>query len=108
MLRLEGQIAPGEKITAYTKISPDRAFPVTVSEFVPNQLMVWSGGMPLGLFKGVRTFTITDKGDGVIHFALREEFSGPMLPLFGRSIPDLTPVFEEFVAGLKQYAEQSA
>jgi len=108
MLRLEGQIAPGEKITAYTKISPDRAFPVTVSEFVPNQLMVWSGGMPLGLFKGVRTFTLTDKGDGATHFALREEFSGPMLPLFGRSIPDLTPVFEEFVAGLKQYAEQSA
>jgi hypothetical protein len=25
---------------------------VKVTEFVPGQRMVWSGGMPLGLFKG--------------------------------------------------------
>ncbi len=38
MIRLEGTVAPGEKITAHTKINPDRAFPVTVSQFVPNQI----------------------------------------------------------------------
>lgn len=26
MVRLEGTVAPGQKITAYTKLSPDRAF----------------------------------------------------------------------------------
>lgn len=36
MIRLEGRIAPGEKITAYAKISPNRAFPVNVTEFVPQ------------------------------------------------------------------------
>ena len=28
-IRIEGNIAPGGKVTAYTKLSPERAFPVT-------------------------------------------------------------------------------
>jgi uncharacterized protein YndB with AHSA1/START domain len=39
--RLDGRIALGEKITVRSKISPGRAFPVTVSEFEPNRRMVW-------------------------------------------------------------------
>ena len=107
MVRLEGQIALGEKITAYTKVSPNRAFPVKVTEFVPNQKMTWLGGLPLGLFKGERTFTLTPQGNGATEITVREEFSGLLLPLFGRSIPDLTPTFEQFVAGLKSEAEQT-
>ena len=102
--RLEGTIAQGQKITAYTKLSP-RAFPVKVTEFVPDQQMTWTGGMPLGLFKGVRTFSLSPKGEGSIEFTLREEFSGPLLPLFAKTIPDLTKTFEAFVAGLKAHAE---
>jgi hypothetical protein len=103
--RIEGRIAPGEKLTAYTKLSPGRAFPVTVTEFVPGQKMTWSSGMPLGLFKGERTFTLTPKGKGATEFTLREVFSGPMLSLIGRSLPDLTTTFEQFAAGLKRRAE---
>jgi len=105
VLRIEGKIAPGEKITVYTKLSPDRAFPVTVSEFIPNQRMVWSSGMPLGLFKGARTFTLTPKGKGAVEVATKEEFSGLLLPLIGRTIPDLTESFQNFAAGLKKAAE---
>lgn len=105
--RIEGQIAPGEKITAFTKLSPGRAFPVKVTEFVPGRKMTWTGGMPLGLFKGERTFTITPQGPDAVEFTVREEFSGPLLPLFGRSLPDLNRAFEQFVAGLKEYAEQA-
>ena len=104
MDRLEGTVAPGEKITAHTKIS-DRAFPVTVSEFVPNKTMTWSSGMPLNAFKGARTFILTDNGDGTVHVSVRELFSGWMLPLIGRTIPDLSPTFVQFVEGLKQRAE---
>lgn len=103
--RIEGKIAPGEKITVHTVLSPDRAFPVTVSQFIPNQKMVWSSGMPLGLFKGERSFTLTPKGANQTEVATREEFSGLLLPLIGRSIPDLTESFEHFAAGLKQAAE---
>ena len=103
--RIEGTIAPGERIVAYTKLSPNRAFPATVTEFVPGQRMTWTGGMPLGLFKGVRTFTLSPRADGGVDFALREEFSGPLLPLFVGSLPDLNKTFEAFAAGLKDRAE---
>jgi hypothetical protein len=106
VIRIEGRIAPGEKITAYNKISPNRAFPAQVTEFVPGQNMAWTGGMPFGLFKGVRTFTLSPKGDGTIDFTLREEFTGPLLPLIGASIPDQNPSFQDFVAGLKNRAER--
>ena len=105
--RIEGTIAAGEKITAYTKLSPGRAFPVTVTEFVPGQRMTWSGGMPLGLFKGERTFTLTPRSNGPIEFTVREVFSGPLLPLIGRSLPNMSAVFEQFVAGLKNQAESA-
>jgi hypothetical protein len=105
--RIEGRIAPGEKITAYTKLSPGRAFPVTVTAFEPSRKMVWASGMPLGLFKGERTFTLSPQSQGATNFTLREEFSGPLLPLIGRSIPDMTSTFEQFAAGLKSRAEHA-
>ena len=43
--------------------------------------MTWRGGMPLGLFTGVRTYRLAPDGDGVTRFTMREEFSGPLLPL---------------------------
>ena len=104
VVRIEGTIALGEKVTAYTKRDPKRAFPAKVTEFVPNKKMEWTGGMPFGLFKGVRSFTLTPKGDST-EFTLREEFSGPMLFMIKGSIPDQTQDFENFVQGLKQRAE---
>ncbi|MCB8925601.1 MAG: SRPBCC domain-containing protein [Ardenticatenaceae bacterium] len=107
MIRLEGTIAPGEKVTAYTKLSPNQAFPVTVTHFVPNKTMTWTGGMPLGLFKGERTFTLEPQADGTTQFTTREQFSGLLLPIFGRTIPDLSESFQNFAAGLKKRAESS-
>jgi hypothetical protein len=103
--RVEGNIASGETISVYSKISPGRAFPVKVIEFLPGQKMVWSGGMPMGLFKGVRTFTLSPDGKGLTKFKMREEFSGLMLPLIWGSMPDLGPSFKQFAAGLKSRAE---
>src|SRR5262245_26437937 len=74
--KIEGRIALGETAKAYTKLSPGRAFPAKVTVFEPGRKMVWSGGMPLGLFKGVRTFTLTPNEDGAVDFTLHEVFSG--------------------------------
>src|SRR5690554_1023650 len=71
--RIEGRIAPGEKITAFNKLSPGRAFPVKVTEFEPGRKMTWTGGMPLGLFKGERTFTLTPQDNGSVEFTVQEE-----------------------------------
>jgi hypothetical protein len=104
--RVEGNIREGESIRIFTKLSPGRAFPVRVSEFAPPRRMTWTGGMPLGLFKGVRTFTLEARGDGRTDFSTEEVFSGPLLPLIGRTMPDLGPSFEQFADGLKQRAER--
>ena len=103
--RISGRIAPGEKITVYTKMTPGRAFPVLVTEFSANRRMVWSGGLPLGLFTGQRTFTLRQATDSCIEFAMREEFRGPLARLIAQSVPDLQPAFDSFAADLKRQAE---
>ena len=105
--QVDGRIAPGERVTVHPKINPGRAFPVKVVEFEPSRRMVWTGGMPLGLFKGERTFTLQPSSNGSVEFSMREEYSGLMAPLIGRSIPDLQPAFDEFASDLKRAAEAS-
>ena len=104
--KVDGQIAPGARIVVQVAINPGRAFPVTVSQLEPSTRMVWTGGMPLGLFTGTRTFTLTPRGNGLTEFAMREEYRGLLAGLIGRSIPDLQPAFDEFAAALKREAER--
>jgi hypothetical protein len=104
VVRVEGRIAPQETIKVVSEANPKRAFPVKVTEFSPAERMVWSGGMPLGLFKGERTFTLAPE-DGATRFRMREEYTGPLLALMWRSMPDLGPSFEQFARGLKARAE---
>lgn len=108
VVRVDGRIAPGEKITVVSAANPKRAFPVRVTGFTPPRTMEWSGGMPLGLFRGVRTFTLTPTADGHTRFDMREEYSGPLLGLIWRSMPDLGPSFAQFADGLQQHAERVA
>ena len=61
--------------------------------------------MPLGMFKGERTFRLSPKGQGVTEVYCGEEFSGWMLFLFGRTVPDLSVAFTQFGEGLKARAE---
>jgi hypothetical protein len=103
--RVEGRIAPGAKIKVVSEANPGRAFPVQISEFSPERSMTWTGGMPLGLFRGVRTFALTPGDNGGTRFTMREEYSGPLLPLIWRTMPDLGPSFRQFALGLKARAE---
>jgi hypothetical protein len=103
--KVEGKIALGERVTLHPKINPGRAFPVKVAEFQTPRRMVWTAGMPLGLFKGERTFVLTPGANGEVEFSMREEYTGLMAPLITRSIPDLTPAFDEFASDLKRAAE---
>ena len=97
--RIDGAIKPGRILKLYSEVSPGRAFPLRVTAFVPNRHMVWSGGMPMGLFRGSRQFNLTPVGRGT-DFHMREEYTGPMLGLIWPSMPDLSPSFEKFADGL--------
>ena len=102
--RIDGCVALGARLRVRSSLAPGRSFPVRVTELVPGLRMTWTGGMPLGLFRGVRTFALRETPQGT-EFTLREEFSGPLLALFGGTIPDLSEPFAAFVAGLKREAE---
>jgi hypothetical protein len=64
------------------------------------------GGMPLGLFRGVRMYTLTPWPGGT-RLDIREEYTGPLLPLMWRSMPYLEPSFDQLVRGLKPRAESA-
>lgn len=106
VVSLDGTIAPNERLKVVSEANPGRTFPVRVTAFDAPNSMRWTGGMPLGLFTGERTFTLTPSGDGETRFTVREEYTGPLLGLIWRSIPDLGPSFETFARGLKERAEQ--
>jgi hypothetical protein len=102
--RVDGDIVDGGKITVHAEVSRGRAFPVLVA-LDPPRLMVWTGGLPLGLFRGTRTFSLDDANGGATLFTMREEYTGPLLGLIWRTMPDLGPSFERFTRGLKACVE---
>ncbi|MFN0155546.1 MAG: SRPBCC family protein [Gaiella sp.] len=104
IVSIKGPIALGETIELVSIVNPKRTFKLSVSGFEPPQTMVWSDGMPLGLFKGVRTYRLTPSGDQT-EFSMEEVFSGLMAPLITKAIPDMTDSFNQFADGLKAGAE---
>ena len=95
----------GETVKIRSKAAPGRTFPVKVTVFEPSERLRFSGGMPLGLFRGVRTYALSLAADGGTTFRVREEYTGPLLGLIWRSMPDLGPSFDRFARGLKLRAE---
>jgi len=94
----------GAKLSVTSSAAPDRAFPVTVAEIDAPRRLVLVGGAPFGLFRGVRTYTLTPAGATTL-FRMHEIYSGPLLRAIWKSIPDLDPSFRQFADGLKARAE---
>jgi hypothetical protein len=100
---VEGQIREGERLRVRVP-GTDRVFTPRVSDVVPDQRMTWTGGFS-PVFKGVRTFELRPRPDGSTDFVMEERFSGLMVPLVKRSMPDFGPVFERYASDLKHQAE---
>ena len=102
---LTGQMRPGGRLALKAEIDPNRTFKLRVAEFTPSHRMVWTSGMPLGLFRGTRTFALTPDGPNTT-FSMEEVFTGPMKGLIVPHIPDLQPSFETFANALKERSEK--
>jgi hypothetical protein len=102
---IDGEIRDGQRIRIHVP-GTDRTFTPLISNVVPDAHMTWTGGFA-PLFKGVRTFELTPRRDGSTTFVMQERFSGLMLPIAGRAMPDLGPVFERYAADLKREAERT-
>ena len=107
VIRLDGTIAAGERITVWSAADPGRGFPVRVREYAAPTLMTWEGGLPLGAFRGVRRFRLVPE-NGSTAFQMREDYTGPLAPLIWRTTPDLQPSFDRFARGLAAAAEAVA
>jgi hypothetical protein len=105
VVSLQGRIATGETIKLVSAVNPTRTFSLTVSELEPERRMAWSDGMPLGLFKGVRTFALRPLGGEQTEFSMEEVYTGALAPLITKSIPDMTESFSQFADGLKSASE---
>jgi hypothetical protein len=103
---IDGQIDEGQKIKVHAP-GTKRTFTPKVSGVKTNRRMMWIGGVP-GLFKGLRTFELVPRDDGSTDFIMRERFSGLMMPLAKRSMPDFGPVFRQYADDLKRAGEQRA
>ena len=103
--RLEGQSIDGGVLRLFTASKPQQPMTLKVTQFIAPKTFTLSGGLPLGLFRGNRTITLTPQSDSTTEFTMREVFVGPLAPLLGRMIPDLTPSFEAYAAGLKNKCE---
>ncbi len=107
IVSIEGDVTPGGTVRLVAAVNQQRTFALRVTEVVPPQRMVWASGMPLGLFRGVRTYSLTPAAGGEgTDFAMTEAYTGPLAGLIGRSIPDLGPSFETFADALKAAAER--
>lgn len=105
VVSIEGPIAEGKTIKLISIVNPKRAFSLKVVSMEPPRRMVWADGMPLGLFKGERTYLVEAQGDSSV-FSMSEEYSGPLAGLITKTIPDMTDSFEQFADGLKAGAER--
>lgn len=106
VLKLTGTVAAQQQIHMVAKVAPERTFDLSVSQFVPNQRMVWEDGNMM--FLGVRTFVLTPQPDGTTHFGMEEVYSGIMLRMIKGKLPDFGPSFEAWAADLRKAAETQA
>jgi hypothetical protein len=107
IVSIEGDVTPGGTVRLVAAVNRRRTFALRVTELVPPRRMVWASGMPLGLFRGVRTYSLVPAvGEVGTDFAMTEEYSGALAGLIGRSIPDLNASFEAFADALKAAAER--
>ena len=102
----------GEKIRAHVVLHGGKVQPVgvRVTALEPPRRMVWTGGLPLGLFTGRRTFTITPVGGrdtGMVEFNLTLNFSGPLAGPIAGSLGDRQPDIDALAAELKAWVEKA-
>lgn len=106
LISLTGDMRLGGHLKLVNEVAPGRTFKIEITAFDANRRMIWSDGLPLGLFKGVRSFLLTPVPNGTV-LQMTEIFTGIMLPLIWKSMPDLNPGFQKFATGLKQLCESN-
>lgn len=106
IIGIDGSMILGARITAHVRLGDGavRNVPQRITALDAPTRMQWTGGLPLGLFVGRRTFTVTPKASAV-EFRMHLAMSGPLAPLILKSVGDRQPEIDSFSAALKRQAE---
>jgi uncharacterized protein YndB with AHSA1/START domain len=109
IVAIDGKLARGAGIIAHVRLGNGAVRKVgqRVIEFDPPRGMTWVGGLPLGLFVGRRTFTVTPVADGA-EFRMHLRMSGPLSGMILKSVGDRQPEIDRFSISLKKRAEDLA
>jgi uncharacterized protein YndB with AHSA1/START domain len=106
IIGIEGHFTLGGQIKARVRLGDGAVRGVTmrVTALAAPSLMEWVGGLPLGLFVGRRTFTVTPVAGGT-QFRLYLRMSGLLSPMIIKSVGDRQPEVDSFAAALKTRVE---
>lgn len=100
---IDGELRNGGTIRINTTDGGGRRLRLSVQQ-IPGEVMTWTSGLPLGLLKRIRTFTLSPQA-GLTHLAVKEEVSGPMTPLLGNTGPDAIRTLNDYVHAVTKRAE---
>ncbi|HEY1154731.1 MAG TPA: hypothetical protein VGE95_00315 [Arthrobacter sp.] len=100
---IEGEVRNGSTIRVRTTTGGDRRYRLRVEQ-IPGEVMTWTGGLSLGLYKSVRTFTLSTHA-AMTHLRVTEERTGPLAGLFGKRAGAAQRSFADYVEAVKTRAE---
>ena len=104
IISIQGDVTVGGMVKLVSTVDPKRTFKVSVTELTPPRRMLWADGMPLGLFRGVRTYDLAPADGGTV-FTMTEDYTGPLAGLVTKAIPDMSESCTQIADGLKVAAE---
>ncbi len=105
IIRIDGSITAGGRMKTHVRLGNGavRAMTQRVELDAPRR-MVWEAGLPLKLFVGRRTFTLTPVGSRV-EFRMHLRMSGPLSGPIIKSVGDRQPEIDRFSAAIKKRSE---
>jgi uncharacterized protein YndB with AHSA1/START domain len=107
ILHVAGRFGLDERIKVRVKVGGGavRALSMRITAFEPPSRMEWTGGLPLGLFVGRRTFDVVPKGDGA-EFRMHLHMTGPLARFIAKSVGNRQPEIDSFADALGRRVEQ--
>jgi hypothetical protein len=103
--RVTGSPSVGEKLIVHMKLNRGRGmtFKPTVLAATPGRELRWLGKLGVsGLLDGEHSFLLDTKTDGTTHLTHGETFSGVLVALMKRTLPNTEAGFTAFNQALKQ------
>lgn len=100
---IAGELRNGGTIRIRTADGAGRTLRLRVQQ-MPGEVMTWTSALPLGLFKRVRTFTLSAQA-GLTHLTVTEEVRGPLAGLLRSSPPATAQTLNDYVHAVRNRAE---